>query len=91
MPGVRINEASLVLLRLVADEGNHCDGLSISIGDMARELGKSPNGARYAMRALVSQGLIDVSAQHMENGGRIENLYKLTDAGREVIAAGVEC
>ena len=54
----------------------------VSLRRMAAELGISEVRVRRALNCLVREERLECSYRYAENGGQLENAYRLTDKGR---------
>lgn len=62
-------------------------GVSASIRSFADELNVSLDTARRALASCEEAGYLTVSANRMENGGQLENTYRVTKRGEDILEA----
>ncbi len=81
---VKADEDSL--LAFVADR-MECGAVALAYRQLAAGVGLTPAQTRRAVRALLDSGQLSVEARFLPNGGQAENVYCVTAAGRERLAA----
>lgn len=87
MPGVRVNETELSVLRYL---GGHAQGSTVaSLQEIASTVGKSEGTVRLSLRKLDKKGLVSVRERFLRNGGQLENEYELTQSGTRVLHARI--
>lgn len=96
---VTVLDRDLALLdlvdRLCADSGVPAPGrvrgsrdvVSASVAKLADASGTSLSTCRRAIASVRDAGYLEVNERYLENGGRMESLYGLTERGRAVVRA----
>lgn len=72
------------LLRIIEAAPDY--GVPLSNGIVAERLQIGWAQARWLLRRTREQGLVEATARFLPNGGQVESLYALTDAGRAFLA-----
>lgn len=88
LPEARLNETDCELLRLIAERAHgSLREVPIGLSEMSEGIGRSVATVKRSYSSLARQGLIEVLARHLANGGRMENAYRLTRDGYVVLAS----
>lgn len=84
-----VRDRDVHVLALVWTRGGASNrgGVSASIRSFADELNVSLDTARRALASCEEAGYLTVSANRMENGGQLENTYRVTKRGEDILEA----
>lgn len=90
IPGVQLNETEHRVLAMIARCARDATGLKsgealIGKRPMAAHIGRSESCATRSIASLAAKGLIAMRPNTLGNGARLENSYRLTALGLEVL------
>lgn len=90
IPGVKLNETEYQILSLIAQKSERETGLKsggtlLGKREMARMAGRCDSCVMRSTRSMATNGLVEVYFHNLENGAQVENEYRLTALGLEVL------
>ena len=84
--GVHINQTELAILELIGSRsGGTGSAAEVSLREMQTLTSRGIATVRRSCHRLQEQGLIQIEARYLPNGGQLENAYSVTPKGCQVL------
>lgn len=88
---ITVRDRDVKALAAIEDKQKRAgSAVTVSLKILASRIDASVDTTRRALKSCVDEGYLTVTANCLENGGQIENSYKVTARGSAVVKAARE-